>query len=394
MGAWIKPAFLLAVLSVAAAACGGDSPSAPAPVCNITLSPPAADFGSSGGSGSVTVGAPAGCSWSASANASWITITGAASGNGPGTVAYAVAANTGTDQRSAPLTIAGQTVMVRQQGRTAASCSYALSRDRQDVGSAGSSGSVDVSTAAECTWSAASNAPWVIITAGAQGSGNGTIEYSVAANGDIPGRDALITVADRTLAIRQAGDVSRCEYVLTPVSFNVCMPNGTVHAALTTQASCPWTASTDSSWIALPGSESGSGSAVISIGHSENYDAPRDALVMVRWPAPTAGQNIRLAQAGCTYAVSATSFDFASAGGSGTFNVLQQSIPTECGGATQDRCIWTAQSTVPWIVITSSMPRSGDNPVAFMVAPNDGTQARTGQITVRDRVVTITQAGR
>jgi hypothetical protein len=393
MHPWFKSAVLLAAVSLAAATCGGDSPSGPSRICNITLSPPAADFGSSGGSGSVTVSAPAGCSWSATAGASWITITNGASGSGPGAVAYALSANTGIDRRSAALTIGDQTLMVRQEGRTAASCSYTLSRDREDFGPGSGLGSFDVSTAAECSWTATSASPWVVITGGGQGSGNGTVEYTVGANADVPGRDAVITVADRTYEVRQAGDVSGCEYSLTPVTFNVCMPNGTVQAALTTQASCPWTATTDASWIVLPGSESGNGSAVISMAYPANYDAPRDALVMVRWPTPTAGQNIRLAQAGCAYGVSATSLTFPSAGGSGTFDVLQQSIPTDCGGATQDRCLWTAQSTVPWIVITSSMPRAGDNPVAFSVAANDATQPRTGQITVRDRVVTITQAG-
>ncbi len=52
------------------------------------------------------------------------------------------------------------------------------------------------------------------------------------------------------------------------------------------------------------------------------------------------------------------------------------------------------RADVPWITITSSMPRTGDNPAAFSVAANDGASARVGTITVRDIVVTITQAGK
>src|SRR6476661_10560781 len=126
----------------------------------------------------------------------------------------------------------------------------------------------------------------------------------------------------------------------------------------------------------------------------DNYDAPRDGIVMVRWPTPTAGQNIRVTQAGCLYAVSRSAFSFTASGGSGTFDVFQQSEPNTCGGATQDRCVWTAQSDVAWITITSSMPRSGDNPVAFAVGVNDSTAARVGTIVVRDQVVTVTQAGK
>ena len=115
---------------------------------------------------------------------------------------------------------------------------------------------------------------------------------------------------------------------------------------------------------------------------------------MVRWPTPTAGQNVRVSQAGCRYGVSKSAISFTSAGGSSSFEVLQQSDPYTCGGATQDRCVWTATSNASWITITSSMPRAGDNPVFFTVAPNESTGARTGTIVVRDKVIQITQAGR
>jgi hypothetical protein len=106
------------------------------------------------------------------------------------------------------------------------------------------------------------------------------------------------------------------------------------------------------------------------------------------------GQNVRIAQAGCRYAVSKTAIGFAAVGGAGTFDVIQQSDPTECGGATQDQCVWSATADVPWITITSSMPRSGDNPVAFTVIANAGADARVGTISVRDKVVLITQGGK
>jgi hypothetical protein len=114
---------------------------------------------------------------------------------------------------------------------------------------------------------------------------------------------------------------------------------------------------------------------------------------MVRWPTPTLGQNVRVSQAGCHYGVSKNSVSFTATGGAGTFDVLQESDPNSCGGATQDACVWTAVSGVPWITITSSMPRVGDDPVSFTVAPNDAAAARSGTITVRDKVVQITQAG-
>ena len=134
------------------------------------------------------------------------------------------------------------------------------------------------------------------------------------------------------------------------------------------------------------------GSGTIAIAFSDNYDAPREGVVMVRWPTPTAGQNIQVEQAGCLYSVNQSAFNFTSASMIDSFTVFQQSLPNSCGGPLQDQCVWTARANVSWITVTGSMPRQGDNPVSFKVSANTGTTSRTGKITVKDKVVTITQA--
>jgi hypothetical protein len=383
-----------AVCAGIASCAGNDSPTEPTPVCTIAISPGSLAFGSDGGTGNVTVTVAAGCAWSATASAGWIAVTAGGTGNGPGTVAYSVTANSAAESRNGSLTIGGQSHAVTQQGRSPTICSYNISPSTAELSKDSGTGTFTVSAPDECTWTATSNAAWLVVSSGSQGSGNGSVSYAVARNLDIADRRATIAVADRGFTVRQSGDIGGCQYSVAPVDFNPCMPGGSVTATLTTQASCPWTAAPDASWLNVPSGPSGTGSAVITITFPDNYDAPRQGIVMVRWPTPTAGQNIRVAQAGCLYAVSRGAFSFTSSGGLGTFDVIQQSEPNTCGGATQDRCVWTAQSDVPWVTITSSMPRSGDNPVAFTVATNDGSASRVGRITVRDKVVVITQAGR
>jgi hypothetical protein len=342
----------------------------------------------------VTVTAPANCSWTATAGAAWITITDGATGSGPGTVTYSVGANGAATSRTGTLTVGGLSHSVTQQGRSATACSYELSAGGADFSKDGGSGTFTVSAPTECSWTASSGVAWLAIIAGGEGSGTGVVTYTVARHSEIAERSASITVADRRFTVRQSGDVGVCQYSVAPVLLSPCMAGGTVTATITTQASCPWTAAADAAWLNVPSGSSGSGSRTVSIAFSDNYDAPREGLVMVRWSTPTAGQNIRVAQAGCRYAVSRTAISMVAAGGPGTFDVIQQSDPTTCGGATQDRCMWTARSQVSWITITSSMPRSGDDPVAFTVAANDSTAPRAGTIVVRDQVVTITQAGK
>jgi hypothetical protein len=385
---------LVPVLSVGSASCGHGSPTEPTPACSYTLSPASQAFGSDGGTGSIAVTAAAACTWNATASAAWITITGGGSGTGPGTVAYSVASNPAPEPRSGTLTIGGEAHAIAQQGRPATVCSYDLSPAGAEYGKDASTGTLAVSATADCKWSAASNAPWLVVTSGSQGSGSGSVAYAVARNSDPADRSATITVADKTFAVRQSGDISVCQYSVAPVDFSPCMPGGTVTANLTTQAGCSWTIEPNASWLGIPSGPAGAGSAIIAITFAENYDAPRNGIVMVRWPTPTAGQNIRVAQAGCLYAVSRNAISVPASASSGTFDVIQQSEPNSCGGATQDRCVWTAASDVSWITITSSMPRAGDDPVNFSVAANGGAASRVGRITVRDKEVVITQAGR
>ncbi|UCF93039.1 MAG: BACON domain-containing protein, partial [Desulfobacterales bacterium] len=88
----------------------------PLPSCTSSISPASRNFPSSGGNGTITVDALRDdCQWTASESVGWITITSGSSGTGDGTVAYSVAANTGTSSRTATITAAGQSHTVTQE---------------------------------------------------------------------------------------------------------------------------------------------------------------------------------------------------------------------------------------------------------------------------------------
>jgi hypothetical protein len=325
-----------------------------------------------------------------------MTITSGATGSGNGVVTVSVTENATEAERAGTLTIAGQSVPVREEGRPA--CTIEISPSSASFKEESATGSFSVVTAAHCTWSATSSAGWLRVTSGSPGTGNGTVSYFVEGNRDVVTRVAGIAVGERTFTVTQAGDPRPpgvCEYSVTPIEFAPCMSVPyTLTATLTTQAGCTWTATPGASWISVTGGQAGSGPGVISFMVAENWDAPRHGVVMVRWPTVTAGQNLQISQAGCRYAVSVATINFAASGGPGRFDVIQQSDPYTCGGATQDACRWTAQSDVPWITVTSSMPQAGDNPVLFTVAANDSVTPRSGTIAVRDKIVRVAQGGR
>jgi hypothetical protein len=386
----------VAVALAALVACDKSDPAAPTPVpCAYTLSSQSQSFTAEGGPGAVTISTDAACSWSVAGATGWVTLLSPASGVGTGPVNFTVLPNADQAARERILTVASLPFTIRQDGR--APCSFSIAPEQKSFGDEGGTAQVTVTAAAGCGWTARSNVAWITVTAGAEGQGAGSVTYAVTPNNATTARTGTLTIAGRTFTVDQIGEdnpqPANCLYSVAPVDFTPCMPGGNLTATVTTQSNCTWTAAPGASWLGIPSGKSGTGSGVITIAFSDNYDAPRDGVVMVRWPTPTAGQNIRVAQAGCTYAVSQNAFSVASGGGPGTFNVIQQSIPNTCGGATQDRCVWTAESNVSWIHVTSSMPQSGDNPVSFTVDANSGATSRVGKITVRDKVVTITQTG-
>jgi hypothetical protein len=86
-------------------------------------------------------------------------------------------------------------------------CSVTVSSASANFPSAGGSGSVSVTTTDPfCTWTAASsNGAMLTVTGGSSGIGNGVVTYAVVANTAAASRRATLTIADKTVAIFQAG---------------------------------------------------------------------------------------------------------------------------------------------------------------------------------------------
>ncbi|PZR73394.1 MAG: hypothetical protein DLM73_10790 [Chthoniobacterales bacterium] len=181
--------------------CGSDI-SAPVTltVYSFTLSPNQ-NFGVSGSPGIVNVTSTgSSCSWTAVSNASFITINSGASGTGNGTVGFTVAANPNSGQRTGTMTIAGLTFTVSQDGTN---CSYSIAPTSQTLDANASTKTVAVTTNAGCNWTATSNDSFISINSGANGTGNGTVTYTVAANFNTTQRIGTLTIAGQTFTVTQ-----------------------------------------------------------------------------------------------------------------------------------------------------------------------------------------------
>ena len=68
------------------------------------------------------------------------------------------------------------------------------------------SGTLAVETNRDCTWSAATDAPWLVITSGASGQGSGSVAYRVSANPDPSMRHGSLDINN----MARRGDAGSC----------------------------------------------------------------------------------------------------------------------------------------------------------------------------------------
>jgi BACON domain-containing protein/all-beta uncharacterized protein len=377
--------------------CGGDDPTDPSPLpCSYTLSPTSHSIGSDGGAGSVTVTTRSDCQWSAAPSAGWITIVAGTSGTGNGSVGYTVAANPSETARTGTITVAGLTLAITQSGRAA--CTFDISPQQQSFAAAGGNGTLHVAAPPACSWTATTTAPWLTISSGSSGQGDGDVSYVVADNKATEPRGGTIDIAGRQVAVSQAaaevppGPIpTDCQYSVAPVELRMHWHQTGGDVALTTAAGCRWTVDSDTPWLTVASDSQGAGSGTIRFSMSTlTEENSRAAALRVRWPTPTAGQNVWVTQEGCSYAVSVTTANFTADGGSGIVNVYGTPMSANC----MVGCPWTATSQVPWIRIVSGSPGVGDDRFTYQLDPNPGSQERVGQILVQHRIITIRQAGR
>jgi hypothetical protein len=353
---------------------------APAPECTFSLSSASQSVGAAGGPVSLTVLAGGGCEWTATSHAPWLTISAGASGAGDGAVEISVAANGSSAARTGTATIAGQTFTINQSGVSSTPCTYSLSAASQSVGASSTTGSVDVTTGTSCTWSATANVSWLSVTAGASGTGNGTVQFSVAENTDPTSRAGTLTVAGQTFTVNQAAASVTCSYSLSSTSVSAPAAAGSSSVDITTASSCAWTAVVNVPWLKLTGAASGTGNATVSFSIAENTNtSPRSGTLTI------AGQTVTVDQAAarppsCSYTVAPLTIPAGSDAGSSSVDVT-----------TTSTCPWTATSNDSWLTLTGATSGTGNGTVPIAIAANPDSSSRSGTLTVARQTVTVNQ---
>ena len=267
---------------------------APPPTpCTYAIAPVSFSAGATGGPGTVAVSAGSGCAWTAVSSASWITITSGAAGTANGSVGFSVAANTGAS-RTGTLTIAGRAFTVTQAAAGGAppppppSCTYSISPSSKNIGALGGADDVQVSTASGCAWTASSGAGWILITSGASGTGNGTVNYSVVANLGAA-RTGTLAIAAQTFTVTQAA-VAPCSYSISPGNQKVEASATTGSVSVTTASHCTWTGVSNVSWITVTSGATGTGNGTVTFNIAANPGKDRKGTLTVAGKTATVEQ--------------------------------------------------------------------------------------------------------
>jgi len=360
------------------------SPTAPPP-CTYTATASGTSVPAAGGTGAVSVAAGTGCAWFATSSESFVTLS-AAQGTAAGSVQFTVAANTSTTQRTAVLVVAGSSFTITQAG-AAPVCTYRLNGRERTFDANGALAGVDMRVAAGCAWQAQSDAPWLTITSGASGSGDGTISYTVAANPGLTQRVGRITATrDELLTVTQLGIA--CQFTVTPSTSLFFSSGGSATIGVVANAAaCPWTATVSPAapWITVTGGASGTGNGTVTVNFAVNPDPVNRSGVMT-----VAGQEVTFLQiaAPCVFTLTPSTTSIPASGGRGTITVV-----------THQLCPWSARlgfADPQWITIVDAGAGAGNGTLTLSFAANTTAQSRTqsvflGPIKVPS-VVTFTQA--
>ena len=335
--------------------------------CTVTLGSAGQQLDAAGGDVSVSVTAGAGCAWTAASNVSWITVASGGSGSGDGTVKLTVAATSAA--RSGTVTIGGQTFTVNQQG-SGGGCTFSIDPKSANVPANGGTGSVQLATSAGCAWTATSNASWLTITSGGNGSGPGNVGFSAAATTGGP-RSGTLTVGGQTFTVNQGNG---CAFSISPTSTNIAASGGNSSFEVAAGVGCAWTATSSDTWLTITSGATGSGGGTVQFAAASTSGGPRSARITVADQTFTVNQG-----SGCSFSIAPTSTSVAAGGGNGTVTV------TAGNG-----CDWTATSNASWLSVTSGANGSGNGTVRFTAASTNGG-SRSGTITIAGQTFTVNQ---
>jgi hypothetical protein len=153
-------------------------------------------------------------------------------------------------------------VTVTQGGTNA--CDFTLNATSVALAAKGGSKNVSVKVKGTgCAWTAVSNDPFITITSGTNGTGNGKVVYTVPGNTNTAPLSGTMTIAGQTFTVNQAA--GGCTFKLSPKAGKIKATGAAATVKVTPNFSdCAWTAVSNDSFITITDGASGLGKGTVS----------------------------------------------------------------------------------------------------------------------------------
>ncbi|HET9533431.1 MAG TPA: FG-GAP-like repeat-containing protein, partial [Blastocatellia bacterium] len=371
--------------------------------CSFSIGPSAPQtFDATGGTGVVNVGYPgsdSGCLWQASETADWITIIAGEYGSRGVTVKYTVDPNNTGGMREATLTVAGQSLSIKQ------SCVSITPPRSNEFGSGGGSGSISYAAQGTgCSVMATSSTPWIRNISVQTGSINYTVDPNSAASARSP--DGVINVSGFNYIIKQAGPSGNCAALpiapgqtsnpgsITAGDCKSLVDPGKVADRYTFEYPFVGAAGQHVSFSLLNASNQEILNARINLidpnGRivpnsstftSRAFNLPINGTYIVEVMQPTATDFFDYRLRMCSFTFTPDALHATYVGGTGTINV-----------ATQSNCSWDANSN-GWLGITSGGSYTGTANVSYTIDPSAEFDRRVNAVIAAGKSFQITQLG-
>ncbi len=245
--------------------------------CSYSISPTSANIPAAGGTFSFTITTQSGCQWTARTNNEDFITVNTPAGTGTSTVTYTVAQNgSGQNRGGAIIVNNGDFIFPIQQPTL--QCNFVLTPNSANFPMAGGSGMINVAVQTGCVWRVFSNNEF--ITASGSGNGNGTVNYTVAANNGAD-RSGSINIGASSpvfFYINQTG--FNCVTRLSPTEIFAGKTGKT--GTIFVNSNCSWTVSVEDPFVQITnGMGSGSGSFGYRV-LANNTGSRRSAFIRVR----------------------------------------------------------------------------------------------------------------
>lgn len=160
-----------------------------------------------------------------------------------------------------------------------------------------------------------------------------------------------------------------CNTLVTPTPDSIAPGGTTLNFTVAATTGCPWNAFSYASWIKINSGETGAGNGTVNVTIAPNLGPARTAVLTI------AGRAFDIQQrSGCRFTIDPTSRNFASGGGSGSFNVT----------ASDAECPWGVTATISpsgMVTFGQVLGQKGNGTVTYAVKANTGV-ARTAQLVV------------